>query len=115
VSATLSEDVTVTCEAVPVQVQGRLRDGRYFYFRARGRRAQLGVAHDYEHAVWMTVWHGAAPFDCDGVYLWDALHPPGYYVHRDLSHLGEFGAGCIELSEAFALLREMARSVPDAA
>lgn len=91
--ATLSEDVTVTCEAVPVQIEGRLRDGRWFYFRSRFDYAVLGVSDEgpegaVEESICAEGW--------------------GVNVYRDLSHLGPFGAGCIGVDEAFEMLREMA-------
>jgi hypothetical protein len=91
--ATLSEDVSVTCEAVPVQIEGRLSDGRWFYFRSRFDYAVLGASEEgpegaVEESVCAEGW--------------------GVNVYRDLSHLGEFGAGCIGIPEAFAMLREMA-------
>ena len=41
----------VTCGAVPVQIEGRLTDGRYFYFRARGSGARLGFGDSPGNAV----------------------------------------------------------------
>lgn len=89
--ATLSEDVEVTCGAAPVQIEGRLTDGRTFYFRSRHQHAKLGVGADQDEAVDATL-----------------EKPEGRYVERDLSHLGPYGASCIGLDEAFHLLREMA-------
>lgn len=40
-----------TCEACPVQLEGRLDDGRYFYFRYRWGRAALGVGETPQAAV----------------------------------------------------------------
>ena len=50
VRATIAE-CEVTCSAVPVQIEGRLTDGRYFYFRARGRGASLGFGDSPDDAV----------------------------------------------------------------
>jgi hypothetical protein len=36
----------MTCSAAPVQVEGRLPDGRRFYFRARHSEATLAVGGD---------------------------------------------------------------------
>lgn len=53
----------VTCGAVPVQIEGRLTDGRYFYFRARGRGVRLGFGDSPDDAV-----SGPGPFvTFDGV------------------------------------------------
>jgi hypothetical protein len=41
----------VTCGAVPVQIEGRLTDGRFFYFRARGRGVTLGFGDSPDDAV----------------------------------------------------------------
>ena len=41
----------VTCEVAPVQIEGTLTDGRYFYFRARHRSISLGVGATAEEAV----------------------------------------------------------------
>lgn len=41
----------VTCGAVPVQIEGRLTDGRYFYFRARGRGVSLSFGDSADAAV----------------------------------------------------------------
>lgn len=101
--ATLSEDVTVTCRAAPVQIEGRLTDGRWFYFRSRHQRASLGAAPRPEDHP-------------DG----DAIDagmgkdvPGGSRVVRDLSHLGPSGASWLSLDDAFALLREMAAELPE--
>lgn len=56
VSAASSERVgiaesEVTCGAVPVQIEGRLTDGRYFYFRARHRSVTLGFGDSPDDAV----------------------------------------------------------------
>ena len=40
-----------TCESVPDQYQGRLRDGRWFYFRFRFGAAGLGVGATLDDAV----------------------------------------------------------------
>jgi hypothetical protein len=93
--ADLSEDVHVTCGAFPVQIEGRLTDGRCFYFRSRHERAQLGIGDDESSAVDATI-----------------DEPPGRYVERDLSHLGQHGAGDIAVTDAFALLREMVAELP---
>lgn len=45
----------VTCESAPAQIEGQLDDGRYFYFRARGRYAELGIGTTPEDAVGATV------------------------------------------------------------
>lgn len=42
----LNLDITeyrVTCEGAPYQVEGRVSDGRYFYFRSRHRTIRLGL------------------------------------------------------------------------
>lgn len=41
----------MTCGACPVQIEGRLDDGRYFYFRYRSGRARLGLGMDDHAAV----------------------------------------------------------------
>lgn len=58
----------LTCPSVPVQIQGELTDGRWFYFRCRFGVAELGFGHDLESAVMDTFgrkgiqvggpWHG---------------------------------------------------------
>lgn len=37
---------TMTCFACPTQYEGRLRDGRWFYFRLRHGAARLGIGPD---------------------------------------------------------------------
>lgn len=44
-------DWNVTCPAVPLQAEGRLDDGRYYYFRYRFGRAGIGVGDSPEAAV----------------------------------------------------------------
>ena len=44
-----------TCEVAPEQYEGRLTDGRHFYFRFRFGRAQLGLGATVEAAVASTV------------------------------------------------------------
>lgn len=52
----MSEDFEVTCGSHPVQIEGRLTDGRWFYFRARGPYAQLGSSSiDASEAVAATI------------------------------------------------------------
>lgn len=41
----------LTCEACPVQIEGRLTDGRWFYFRYRYGVARLGIAADLPGAL----------------------------------------------------------------
>lgn len=36
-------EVRVTCDAAPVQIEGRLSDGREFYFRSRHRMVSLSI------------------------------------------------------------------------
>lgn len=45
------EDRLLTCQACPTQYQGRLPDGRIYYFRYRSGRATLGLAETFEDAV----------------------------------------------------------------
>lgn len=45
----------VTCESAPAQIEGQLDDGRFFYFRARGRYAELGIGATAEEAVAATI------------------------------------------------------------
>ena len=40
-----------TCSACPVQYEGQLVDGRYFYFRYRFGRATLGLGETPDDAV----------------------------------------------------------------
>jgi hypothetical protein len=40
-----------TCEACPVQIEGTLTDGRYFYFRSRHRQTTLSLGPDPYGAV----------------------------------------------------------------
>lgn len=65
VAAVLGDDLVrfaqVTCEATPVQVEGRLRDGRAFYFRYRFGRAVLGVGDMIPDAVEQAMTAGLAP------------------------------------------------------
>lgn len=44
-----------SCGACPEQYEGRLTDGRHFYFRLRHGLAQLGVGHTVDAAVRSTV------------------------------------------------------------
>lgn len=37
------ESATMTCSACPTQYEGKLKDGRFFYFRYRFGCAQFGV------------------------------------------------------------------------
>lgn len=96
--AEISSDARVTCPAVPVQIEGHLTDGRWFYFNSRYDRALLGVGDTLQAAV-------AATIDL----------PPGRSAWVDMSHLGRYGAGSIGVDEAFDLLREMAADLPDPA
>lgn len=41
----------VTCEGAPVQVQGQLYTGEYFYFRARHRTITLGCGDSFNAAA----------------------------------------------------------------
>lgn len=40
-----------TCAAAPVQIEGKLSDGRYFYFRSRHRSITLGLSYVSIHAA----------------------------------------------------------------
>lgn len=40
-----------SCPSCPEQYEGRLIDGRWFYFRYRHGRANLGIGHSFESAV----------------------------------------------------------------
>ncbi|MEV7263999.1 hypothetical protein AB0N38_10650 [Micromonospora aurantiaca] len=44
-----------TCVAAPEQYEGRLTDGRHFYFRLRSGRAQLGLGDDPATAATSTI------------------------------------------------------------
>lgn len=46
----LVADYEMTCEALPTQYEGRLRDGRIFYFRYRDWTAALGIGATLEEA-----------------------------------------------------------------
>lgn len=93
--AEISSDARVTCPAMPVQIEGHLTDGRWFYFHSRYSRAILGVGDTPQAAVDATI---------------DL--PEGRSVLIDLSHLGRYGAGMIGVDEAFDLLRGMAADIP---
>lgn len=41
----------LTCPSVPVQIQGHLTDGQWFYFRYRSGVVNLGFGDDQESAV----------------------------------------------------------------
>lgn len=41
----------LTCIACPTQYEGRLPDGRVYYFRYRSGKAWLGLGETIEHAV----------------------------------------------------------------
>jgi hypothetical protein len=49
-------DWRVTCVAAPVQIEGALIDGRWFYFRARHDAATVGLSrHSPDEAVRQTL------------------------------------------------------------
>lgn len=41
-----------TCGACPEQYEGVLKDGRFFYYRMRFNRAELGIGDTHEEAVY---------------------------------------------------------------
>jgi hypothetical protein len=45
------ETAELTCVAMPVQIEGKLRDGRWFYFRYRFGRAGIGIGRTEHEAV----------------------------------------------------------------
>lgn len=49
-SRTIVEE-TITCEACPYQVEGKLSDGSYFYFRYRFSKVRIGVGASVRDAV----------------------------------------------------------------
>ena len=59
----------ITSFGAPVQIQGRLKDDRWFYFRARHRKITLGIADTWDLAV-ATITIG---FSMDG--FPDDVHP----------------------------------------
>ena len=68
--ATEIAEATVTCNWAPYQVEGKLADGRCFYFKARSTRILLGVGSTPAEAV-------AASCGFDWVYAGDAGNPAG--------------------------------------
>lgn len=89
----------------PVQIEGRLADGRFFYFRSRGQEATFTASPvSSEHAVELLV--STSRFGKRD------RTPADHTVVRDLSHLGEFMAGGLDCDEALALAREMAAELP---
>lgn len=90
----------LTCRACPVQIEGHLDDGRWFYFRARDQAATLS----------------ASPVSFPDAVMAGWLRPPrgcaGVAVRRELPELGEFGAGMIGEDEAWAMLGEMLLELP---
>ncbi len=44
-----------TCESCPEQYEGLLVDGRWFYFRYRFGRAELGLGDTLDAAVWDSI------------------------------------------------------------
>lgn len=91
--------------AAPVQIEGRLDDGRFFYFRSRFEEASFTASPvSSEHAVELlasTRTFGAVE-----------RTPADHTVVRDLSHLGEFMAGALDTDEALTLARDMAAELP---
>lgn len=93
------ESSEVTCGACPVQIEGRLRDGRFFYFRARHDAAQLGAHRDGpDAAVEASMRVGK---------YWPRKSS-GQFVERD--HVEE--AGFLSEAEARALLAGMLAELP---
>lgn len=72
-----------TCSACPVQAEGRLSDGRWFYFRARHEAATLSAADTLD----------------------DAIEDPQTRVR--IEGWPEYGAGHIGIPEAAALADRM--------
>lgn len=58
--AQIVSSYTLTCHSAPTQYEGQLHDGRWFYFRYRFARAQLGIADTLNAAVEATVTGPAA-------------------------------------------------------
>lgn len=72
----------VTCPAVPVQIEGMLAGGRFYYFRSRYMSVQLGVGDTPDEAVeatlnggdgvFITVTNGDEDFQMGGISTLDA-------------------------------------------
>ena len=43
--------IELTCGGAPLQFEGRLDDGRWFYFRSRGEGCWLGVGDSLDAAI----------------------------------------------------------------
>lgn len=56
-------NMTTTCHAAPVQIEGELSDGRVFYFRSRFRKIELGIGQNIEEAADQTVMHSGIHFE----------------------------------------------------
>lgn len=96
-------EAAMTCDTCPVQIEGRLDDGRWFYFHARYERAILSASPlSFDDAV-AAGWAGAPEH---------VRSAEGASVRRDLPELGEFGAGMIGEDEAWAMLEEMLTELP---
>ena len=97
--AYVSEDFTVTCGSHPVQIEGRLTDGRWFYFRARGDAVQLGASDvGPDEAVAASIEVGR---------FWPE-QAPGQFVRQYGSD-----AGLLTVPQAHRLLMKMAAELPD--
>lgn len=94
----------MTCGAAPVQFEGRLTDGRWFYFRARGEHVALTASSvSVEDAVELQM--DTRGFG-SGVWI-DAPHT----VHRDTTDQGRFSAS--GLPYPWRVLAEMAAELPE--
>lgn len=90
----------LTTATMPVQIEGWLTDGRWFYFRARGEDAHLGAsAQGPAAAVAASIPPGPH---------W-ATQTPGEFVRVKVP-----AAGFLTEAEAYDLLREMLAQLPAA-
>jgi len=84
-------ELTVPTVAVPVQLEGRLKSGELFYFRARGESASLSL------------WRGAAGLD--DVLSEDRYRDPDAYAEARRWDWPE--AGWLEIDDVADVFREL--------
>ncbi len=96
-------DLRVTCESVPVQMEGHLTNGLHLYFRARYRHAALGIGPTPEDAAAAAMEHtpGGPPIPHHGIGVARELCGPD----------DPFGAGGIAHDDGRALAADLLREL----
>ncbi len=99
----------------PVQFEGKFKDGRYFYFRARHEHATLSASFfppdpEYDKEGNQILGEAAKGKDAISVSLGWAEGGP---VYRHFPELAPHGAGFMDREDAIKLLHDMASEIRD--